>query len=123
MIDQLVDSTAWRELLSFMDDYSRYNQIPMYAIDEENTSFIKIKPLLLQYDELWLEECLSTYQRLVNKMFDDLIRKTMEVYVDDMLVKNLKTVDHVKHLDTTFQILRKYRMRLNFLKYRSTKEV
>lgn len=47
----------------------------------------------------------------------------MEVYVDDMLVKNLKTVDHVKHLDTTFQILRKYRMRLNFLKYRSTKEV
>lgn len=123
MIDQLVDSTAWRELLSFMDDYSGYNQIPMYAIDEENTSFIKIKPLLLQYDELWLEECLSTYQRLVNKMFDDLIRKTMEVYVDDMLVKNLKTVDHVKHLDTTFQILRKYRMRLNFLKYRSTKEV
>lgn len=74
MIDQLVDSIAWRELLSFMDDYSGYNQIPMYAINEENTSFIKIKPLLLQYDELWLEECLSTYQRLVNKMFDDLIR-------------------------------------------------
>ena len=31
----------------------------------------------------------ATYQRLVNKVFAKLIDKTMEVYVDDMLVKNL----------------------------------
>lgn len=39
-IDQLVDSTTGHELLSFMDAYSSYNQIPMYPSDEENTSFI-----------------------------------------------------------------------------------
>ena len=28
------------ELLSFMDAYSRYNQIPMFELDEAHTSFI-----------------------------------------------------------------------------------
>ena len=39
-IDQLVDATSGHELLSFMDAYSGYNQIPMYLPDEEHTSFI-----------------------------------------------------------------------------------
>ena len=32
-IDQLVDATIEHELLSFMDAYSEYNQIPMYEPD------------------------------------------------------------------------------------------
>ena len=55
----------------------------------------------------------ATYQRLVNMMFKDLIGKTMEVYVDDMLVKSKKANDHVTHLSQMFEILRKYRMKLN----------
>ena len=39
-IDQLVDATSGHELLSFMDAYSRYNQIPMHVSDQEHTSFI-----------------------------------------------------------------------------------
>ena len=39
-IDQLVDSTAGDGLLSFMDAFSRYNQIPMFEQDEESTIFI-----------------------------------------------------------------------------------
>ena len=39
-IDQMVDATAGHELLSFMDAYSGYNQIPMYHRDEEHTAFI-----------------------------------------------------------------------------------
>lgn len=49
-------------------------------------------------------------------MFVNLIEKTMKVYVDDMLVKNLKVEDHVKHLNEDFRILRRYMMRLNHLK-------
>lgn len=41
----------------------------------------------------------ATYQRLVNKMFIDLIGRTMEVCVDDMLLKSLKVDDHAKCLD------------------------
>lgn len=30
----------------------------------------------------------STYQRMVHKLFLDMIRKTMEEYIDDMIVKS-----------------------------------
>ena len=39
-IDQLVDSTAGHWLLSFMDAFSGYNQIPIHEQDEESTTFI-----------------------------------------------------------------------------------
>lgn len=53
---------------------------------------------------------------LSTKYFANLISGTMEVYVDDLLVKSLNANDHVTHLNETFQILRRYRMRLNSLK-------
>ncbi|KAL2506421.1 Uncharacterized protein Adt_22042 [Abeliophyllum distichum] len=57
-IDQLVDATFRHDLLSFMDAYSRYNQISMYPSDEEHTSFVTDKrPLLLQSHALRLEKC------------------------------------------------------------------
>ena len=39
-IDQLVDATSGNQLLSFMDAYSGYNQIPMHIPNQEHTSFI-----------------------------------------------------------------------------------
>ena len=39
-IDQLVDSIAGHKLLSFMDAFSRYNQILMDEDDQEKTSFV-----------------------------------------------------------------------------------
>ena len=39
-IDQLVDSTADHQLLSFIDTFSGYNQIKMGEADQEKTSFI-----------------------------------------------------------------------------------
>ena len=36
----------------------------------------------------------ATYQRLVNKLFEPLIGKTMEVYIDDMIVKSKTDIDY-----------------------------
>lgn len=55
----------------------------------------------------------STYQRLVNKLFANLIGKTMDVYIDDMIIKSKQTRDHNLHLRQTFAVLRKYNMKLN----------
>ena len=46
-----------------------------------------------------------------------MIGKTMEVYIDNMLVKSLRVVDHDAHLEETFGILHKHRMMLAFLVY------
>ena len=40
----------------------------------------------------------ATYQRLVNMMFNNLIGRMIEVYMDDMLFKSKVVEDHIKHL-------------------------
>ena len=55
----------------------------------------------------------ATYQRLVNKMFQKQIGMSMEVYIDDMLVKSTTAELHIAHLSEAFQILRDYNMKLN----------
>ena len=53
---------------------------------------------------------------MVNKMFKEIIEKTIEVYIDDMLVKSLKVGDHIAHLEEIFDVLRRHRMILNLSK-------
>ena len=98
-IDQLVDSIASHELLTFMDAFSGYNQILIKEEDQEKTTFVtsqglycyKVMPFVLR-------NVGATYQRLVNQMFSKKIGKNMEVYVDDMLVKSRKTETHLADL-------------------------
>ena len=84
-IDQLVDSTAGHQLLSFMDAFSGYNQIKMDEADQEKTSFI-ISQGLFCYKVMpfSLKNAGATYQRLVNQMFRPQIGRNVEVYVDDI---------------------------------------
>jgi len=42
-----------------------------------------------------LKNASAMCQRLVNKVFATLIGKTTEVYVDDMITKSVKEIDHV----------------------------
>ncbi|KAL0406623.1 UNVERIFIED_CONTAM: hypothetical protein Slati_3976200, partial [Sesamum latifolium] len=55
----------------------------------------------------------ATYQRLVNRMFWDQIGVSMEVHVDDMLVKSKKEDDHLYDLKQAFEVMRTYGMKLN----------
>ena len=111
------DATVGHELLSFIDAYSGYNQILMYEPNEEHTSFITYHGLYCyRAMSFGLKNVGATYQRLVNMMFKDLIRKTMEVYVDDMLVKSRMVGDHVENLRQMFNVLRKYQIKINPLK-------
>ncbi|KAK1432046.1 hypothetical protein QVD17_08935 [Tagetes erecta] len=55
----------------------------------------------------------STYQRLVNMMFKEKLGDTMEVYIDDMVVKSKRKEDHLKDLEEAFNILDAFNMKLN----------
>ena len=69
-IDVLVDSTARHQLLSFMDAFSRYNQIQMHEADQEKTSFVTSQGLFCyKVKPFGLKNAGATYQRLINKMF------------------------------------------------------
>ena len=105
-IDQIVDASAGHGMLSFLDAFSGYHQIPMHPPNVEKTSFIT--PRGLYYYNVMpfgLKNAGTTYQRLVRKMFQSLLGSTMEVYIDDMLVKSKQRQDHVTHLQQVFDIL------------------
>ncbi|GFZ18422.1 hypothetical protein Acr_27g0001610 [Actinidia rufa] len=92
----------------------RANVIKMYPPDVEKTSFIMERGLYCyKVMPFGLKNAGATYQRLVNKMFNAQIGKTMEVYIDDMLVKSLQAHNHIAHLEEAFNILRRHRMMLN----------
>lgn len=112
-IDQLVDATSGHETLSFMDAFSGYNQIKMDPDDEE-TSFVTEKGIYCyKVMPFGLKNTGATYQRLMNKVFEDQIGRNMEVYMDDMLTKSACADDHVADLAETFDNLRRYQMKLN----------
>ena len=58
----------------------------------------------------------ATYQRLVNMIFKEMIRKFVEVYMDDMIIKSLKVEDHAKDLSQVFEVLSRHGMKLNLEK-------
>ena len=94
--------------MSFMDAFSGYNQILMHPEDQEKTSFMTSRGIYCyKVMPFGLKNAGSTYQRMVNMMFTDQIGRTMEVYIDDMLVKSLEAEDRISHLQQAFSTLRK----------------
>ena len=90
----------------------------MHPSNTEKTAFITPHSLFCRnVMSFGLKNAGATYQRLVTKMFRPLLWKTMEVYIDDMLVKSKERPDHVEHLQETFELLRAYSMKLNPSKY------
>ena len=116
-IDQIVDASTGHGMLSFLDAFSGYHQIPIHPPDAEKTSFITPHGLYC-YNVMpfGLKNVGATYQRLVTKMFRPLLSTTMEFYIDDMLVKSKQCLDHATHLQHAFDLLREYGMKLNPLK-------
>ena len=116
-IDQIVDTAIGHRILSFLDAFSRYHQIPMYPPDSEKTAFITLHGLYFYtVMPFGLKNVGATYQRLVTKIFRPLLGNTMEAYIDDMLAKSNERFDHTKHLQEAFKLLRRYGMKLNPLK-------
>ena len=97
-----------------MDAFSGYNQISMDPSDQEKTSFVTgQRTYSSRVMPFGLKNVGATYQRLVNKMFQKQTGASMEVYIDDMLVKSIKAELHITHLAEAFQILKSYNMKLN----------
>lgn len=89
-IDQLVDATVGFEYLSSLDAYSRYHSMLMDREDEEKMAFVIDEGTLCYKVILFgLKNVDRTYQRMMTKVFKKLIRRNMEVYMDDILVKSL----------------------------------
>ena len=51
--------------------------------------------------------------RAMTTIFHDMIYKEIEVYVDDVIIKSRKILDHFTHLKKFFERLRQHNLKLN----------
>ena len=113
-IDRVVDGAAGNKVLSFLDAYSGYNQIPMATSDMNKTAFITDDAnYFYKVIAFGLKNAGATYQRLMDKVFNHLMGKYIEVYVDNMVVKSPSHHQHAQDLSAVFFALRQYNLRLN----------
>ena len=100
--------------MSFLNAFQGYHQIALAADDQEKTAFLtpignyhyKVMPFSLK-------KAGSTYQRMMTRMFESQLRKSIEAYIDDMVVKSKVASKHVRDLRDIFGILKRHKLRLN----------
>ena len=115
-IDQVVDSTSRCKTLYFLDAYSGYHQIAMES-DQLATSFITpFGSYCYTTMPFGLKNAGAMYQRCMLKCFGDLIGRTIEAYVDDIVVKSRRVDDLVPDLTAAFDRLRANNIKLNLEK-------
>jgi hypothetical protein len=113
-IDQVVDSTAGCSLLSFLIYYSRYHHMPIKEEDQIKTSFITpIGAFCYTTMPFGLKSVGATYQRGIQRCLHSQLGRNAEAYVDDVVVKTWEDEGLNSDLAETFNILRKFKMKLN----------
>ena len=93
--------------MSFLDVFQGYHQIPLALGDQEKTAFVTpIGNYHYKVMPFGLKNAGSIYQRMMTRMFELQLGKSIEVYIDDMVVKSKVVSEHVGDLEVIFDILR-----------------
>jgi hypothetical protein len=113
-IDQIINSIAGCARLSFLDAYSGYNHIKLKKEDEEKTAFITPYGVFCyQVMPFSLKNAGATYQRMMQNCLGSQIGRTIQVYIDDMVITTRKEESLISDLAKTFDNLNRYKLKLN----------
>nr|GEV22327.1 hypothetical protein [Tanacetum cinerariifolium] len=109
-----IESLAKFRLKCFLDAHKGYHQIPMAKEDKEKTTFFTREGVFC-YKRLpfSLKNVGATYQRLVDTVFSNQIRRNLKVHVEDLVIKSDSEEDMLAHIQETFDKLRAINMKLN----------
>ena len=100
--------------MSLLDAFQGYHQILLALKDQEKTTFVTpTGNYHYKVISFGLKNAGSTYQRMMTRMFELQLGKSIEIYVDDMVVKSKVVSKHLGDLSSTFNVLRKHKLRLN----------
>ncbi|KAM1405500.1 hypothetical protein ACFX2F_000328 [Malus domestica] len=116
MADLSIDAVAKHKVLSFMDGNAGYNQIKMAPEDIHKTAF-RCPGHVGAYEYLvmpfGLKNAGATYQRAMNAIFHDLIGQSMEVYIDDIVVKSKTEEQHLEDLRQALARMKIHKLKMN----------
>ncbi|KAK1406979.1 hypothetical protein QVD17_38589 [Tagetes erecta] len=113
-IDKKIDALAGFPLRCFLDAYKGYHQIKMAKEDEEKTAFhTDAGTFCYTKMPFGLKNAGATYQHLMDDIFIKQAGKSIEVYVDDLVIKSRKEESMLEDISTTFKTLTQANMKLN----------
>ena len=82
--------------------------------DQEKTAFVTpIGNYHYKVMSFGLKNAGSTYQRMMTRMFESLLGKNIEIYINDMVVMSKVVSEHLGDLRVIFEILKSYKLHLN----------
>ena len=86
-IDQMLEKLSGHEYYSFLDGYSRYNQIPVAPEDKEKTTFT-CPYGTFAYRRMPFDLCNApaTFQRCIMFIFSDMVEDFIEIFMDDFSI-------------------------------------
>lgn len=86
-----MDEAIGAALMSFVNAFKDYHHIMMGEEDENKTSFVTLGGLFCyRVMSFGFRNVGATYQRMINMFFEGLLGRTMDAYIDDMLVKSVE---------------------------------
>ena len=89
-------------------------QIALAAYDQKKTSFISLDANYhYTVMSFGLKNAGATYHRMMTRMFREKISHTVEVYIDDIVVKSKEEQGHVGDLTDIFEVLKQHKLHLN----------
>ena len=113
-IDQIIDATAGHDSLCFLEAYFGYHQIKMKESDQAATTFITpYGPFCFNTMPFGLKNTGGTYPCMIQTCLEKQIGKTVEAYVDDIVIKTRHVESLIDDLLLTFDNLRAYDIKLN----------
>jgi len=84
-----VDEVVGHKILSFLDAYSGNNQISMHPREKKKTMFMTVDAnYYYEVMPFSLKNVGATYQRVMDKIFQGLIGRCVEVSVEDIVMKS-----------------------------------
>eukprot|EP00253_Pinus_taeda_P003804 PITA_03804 len=108
-MEQIFQSIAGSELMSFLDGFSGYNKILVHPYDQLKTTF-KTKWGTYDYQNMsfGLINVGATFQRAMDIAFKGLVNKSIVIYLDDITVYSRKNGNHLKDLKQIFEHCQSY---------------
>ncbi|GJY32063.1 reverse transcriptase domain-containing protein [Tanacetum coccineum] len=103
-MDQMLERLAGNEYYCFLDGFSGYFQIPIDPHDQEKTTFMcPYGTFAYRRMPFGLCNAPGTFQRCMMAIFHDMIKKTMEVFMDDFSVFGNSFGNCLSHVDKMLQ--------------------
>nr|GEW82597.1 reverse transcriptase domain-containing protein [Tanacetum cinerariifolium] len=99
-MDQMLERLVRKEYYCFLDGFSGYFQIPIDPQDQEKTTFMcPYGTFAYRCMPFGLCNASGTFQRCMMTIFHDMIKKTMEVFMDDFSIFGNSFGTCLSHLD------------------------